>query len=97
MVWILYRMAIIRNSKTTTFWNQCRKDYFENRIWPKFQVTTIVLIQKYLKVELWIRIKLKGTVPRIRMDPKENEKLEADPDPHQFADDKPKCMKYEPI
>jgi hypothetical protein len=24
-------------------------------------------------------------------------KLDPEPDPHQFADDKPKCMEYEPI
>jgi hypothetical protein len=29
------------------------------------------------------------------MDPQKSDKL--DPDPHQFADDKPKCMEYEPI
>jgi hypothetical protein len=29
------------------------------------------------------------------LDPHQRDKL--DPDPHHFADDKPKCMKYEPI
>jgi hypothetical protein len=28
---------------------------------------------------------------RIRMDPHQSDKLDPDPDPHQFADDKPKC------
>jgi hypothetical protein len=32
---------------------------------------------------------------RIRIDPHQNNKL--NPDPQQFADDKPKFMEYEPI
>ncbi len=39
-----------------------------------------------------IRSKLKG---RIRIRNRQSDKL--DPDPHQFADDKPKCMENEPI
>jgi hypothetical protein len=33
------------------------------------------------------------------LDPHQSERLdpEPDPDPHQFADDKPKRMEYEPI
>ncbi len=30
-------------------------------------------------------------------DPHQTDKLDPDPDPHQFADAKPKCMQYEPI
>jgi hypothetical protein len=32
-------------------------------------------------------------------DPHQSDKLDPkpDPDPHQFADGKPKCMEYEPI
>jgi hypothetical protein len=50
---------------------------------------------------LWIRIriKLKGririqVVTWIRIS---NKCDTLDPDPHQFADDKPKCKEYEPI
>jgi hypothetical protein len=31
------------------------------------------------------------------LEPHQNNKLEPDLDPHQFADDKPTCMVYEPI
>ncbi len=44
---------------------------------------------------------------RYNRDPRQSDKLDPDPDPHQsdqmdpdrhqFADDKPKCMEYEPI
>jgi hypothetical protein len=27
----------------------------------------------------------------------QSDMLDPDPDPHKFADDKPKCMEYEPI
>ncbi len=30
-------------------------------------------------------------------DPHQSDKLEPDPHPHPLADDKPKCMYYEPI
>jgi hypothetical protein len=30
-------------------------------------------------------------------DPNQSDKLDPKPDPHQFADDKPNCMEYEPI
>jgi hypothetical protein len=30
-------------------------------------------------------------------DPNQSDKLDPEPDLHQFADDKPKCMEYEPI
>jgi hypothetical protein len=30
-------------------------------------------------------------------DPHQGDKLDPDTDPHQFADNKPKCMEYEPI
>jgi hypothetical protein len=30
-------------------------------------------------------------------DPHQIDKLDPDPDPHQFADDKAKCVEYEPI
>jgi hypothetical protein len=33
--------------------------------------------------------------PDPHLDPRQSDKL--DQDPHQFADDKPKCMEYEPI
>ncbi len=33
--------------------------------------------------------------PDLHSDPHQSDKL--DPDPHQFAADKPKCMEYEPI
>jgi hypothetical protein len=57
-----------------------------------------VLLYVYDTTEavLWILIripiKLKGRI-RIRSE----DKLDPDLDPHQFADDKPKCMEYEPI
>jgi hypothetical protein len=35
--------------------------------------------------------------PDPHLDPHQSDKLGPDPDPHQFADDKPKCMEYEPI
>jgi hypothetical protein len=43
---------------------------------------------------LWILIRI-----RIRKDPRHFGILapHLDPDPHQFADDKPKCLEYEPI
>jgi hypothetical protein len=31
------------------------------------------------------------------LDPQQSDKLEPDLGPHQFADDKPKCMGFEPI
>jgi hypothetical protein len=31
------------------------------------------------------------------MDPHHSDMLYPEPDPHQFADNKPKCMEYEPI
>jgi hypothetical protein len=40
----------------------------------------------------WIRIRTNKNP-----DPHQSDKLEPDPDPHQFADDKPKCMEYEPV
>jgi hypothetical protein len=45
-----------------------------------------------LWIRIWIRIKLKGYDPDL--DPRQSHKL--DPDPHQFADDKPKLVEYEP-
>ncbi len=44
--------------------------------------------RKHSSPVLWIRIrtKLKGKIVD-----------QVDPDPHQFADDKPKCMEYEPF
>jgi hypothetical protein len=30
------------------------------------------------------------------MDPHYSDMLDPEPDPHQFADDKPECMEYEP-
>jgi hypothetical protein len=30
-------------------------------------------------------------------DQQQSDKLDPEPDPHQFADDKPKCMEYGPI
>ncbi len=48
----------------------------------------------HIKIRIRIRIK-KNQVP----DPHPNDKLdpETDPDPHQFADDKPNYMECEPI
>jgi hypothetical protein len=31
------------------------------------------------------------------LDPHQSDSLDPEPDPHQFADDKPKRMEYEPI
>jgi hypothetical protein len=30
-------------------------------------------------------------------DPNQSDKLDPEPDPHQFADEKPKCIEYLPI
>ncbi len=38
-----------------------------------------------------IKISIRVCIQRDKLDP------EPDPDLHQFADDKPKCMEYEPI
>jgi hypothetical protein len=35
--------------------------------------------------------------PDPHMDPHHRDMLYPEPDPHQFTDDKPKCMEYEPI
>jgi hypothetical protein len=40
----------------------------------------------------WIRIHIKKNP-----DPYRSDKLNPEPEPHQFADDKPNCMEYEPI
>jgi hypothetical protein len=35
--------------------------------------------------------------PDPNLDPHQSDNLDSDPDPHQFIDDKPKCMEHEPI
>jgi hypothetical protein len=45
----------------------------------------------------WIRIRIKQKYPNPHTDPHQSDKLDLEPDPHQFADDNPKCMEYEPI
>jgi hypothetical protein len=35
--------------------------------------------------------------PHLDLHPHQHDKLDLEPDPHQLADDKPKCMEYEPI
>jgi hypothetical protein len=35
-----------------------------------------------------------GLAPDSQLDPHQRDKLDPEPDPHQFADGKPKCMKY---
>jgi hypothetical protein len=53
---------------------------------------------------LWIRIRIRIDPPYFgnlypHPDPHQSDKLdpEQDPDPHQFVENKPKCMEYEPI
>jgi hypothetical protein len=56
----------------------------------------------FRSVSAWIRVKLNG---RMDPDPDQSDKPERDlhrsdkldPDSHQFAEDKPKCMEYERI
>jgi hypothetical protein len=36
-------------------------------------------------------------IDRLDPDPNLIDRLDPDKDPHQFADDKPKCLEYEPI
>jgi hypothetical protein len=41
--------------------------------------------------------KIERGYPDPHPDPHQSDKLDPDPYPYQFADNKPKCMEYEPI
>jgi hypothetical protein len=64
---------------------------------------TVLWIRIHIILVTWIRIRIKKSGFRSASnkiqdpDPHPGDKLDPEPDPHQFADDKPKCMEYEPI
>jgi hypothetical protein len=54
------------------------------------------------KGELWIQIRIRISLVtqiriRIKQDPDPHQSDKLNLDPHQFADNKPKCMEFEPI
>jgi hypothetical protein len=72
------------------------------RLWQvsdrNLSLTQVLWIRIRIILEIWIRIASnKKQDPDQHPDPHKSDKLDPDPDPHQFADDKPKIMEYEPI
>ncbi len=66
-----------------------RDEYSEYRYWS--QSTKFLNVSAFLETVLWISAS--ASYNNQEPDSHQSDKLDPDPDQHQFADDKPKCMK----